>query len=145
MIDTSSFRRFADVLRRHSVELAGKLDEHLLEAGKLVADEAKSRVSAHSTKVPGTVRVEPREHAVAVVAGGSGVPIAGLFERGNKGRGTTPSTFRHPVFGNSTVWVTQPAHPFLRPALASKRSEIVELTAGAVEETIHAICVESEV
>ena len=49
-----------------------------------------------------------------------GVPIAKLYEVGNKGRGGG-STFRHPVFGNRENWVDQPRYPFLAAAGKAKQ------------------------
>lgn len=143
--DTHSFRRFADVLRRHSLEMDRDIGEALREGAKLVADEAKSRVSQFSKSVPPTIRVEERGvKSVAVAAGGPNTPMAGLLERGNRGGSTSAATFKHPVYGNRTNWVEQPTHQYLRPALHARRHEVEELVAKVTEETVHAVAVESE-
>lgn len=57
---------------------------------------------------------------------GEGVPLAGLWELGNKRSAPDDPTFKHPVFGNKKVWVSQAKHPFMRPALAEETAAIHE-------------------
>lgn len=67
--------------------------------------------SIHVVREGMTVRIE---------AGGAGVPLAGLWELGNKSGNPNDPTFRHPVFGKrSTAWQEQAKWPYLRRAMDS--------------------------
>jgi hypothetical protein len=58
------------------------------------------------------------------------------MELGNKGARENQATFRHPVFGNSGLWVEQPTHPYLLPALQA-RADIAQVAAiEALDEAI---------
>jgi hypothetical protein len=71
-----------------------------------------------------------------------GNAIAGLFELGNKGKGksrvaTKSGKFRHPVFGDRSVWVDQPMHPYLLRAAMMNERKIEHLEGEAVAEAFH--------
>lgn len=97
----------------------------VLEIGGELAAAAKSVASEHSSSIPGTIRVVPIPHGVAVRAGSASVPLAALYDLGNQGRGGRKSkTFKHPVYGNRSVWVKQDRYPFLAPARKAMRRQI---------------------
>jgi hypothetical protein len=133
-MDTTAFKDFAKALRRAQPVLARGLRARLREAGELVAAEARSNLSGVSTSIPPTIKVRTSGAGVAVVAGGNGKPLAGLFELGNQGR-SGGTTFRHRVFGSDT-WVEQPMHPFLYKALESKAEEAEALVVEALDAAI---------
>ena len=132
-VDTRDFKLLAKALRTAQAELYAELHAELREMGQIVADEAKAIVSPYSETIPASIKVNVRGASVSVIAGGGGMekPIAGLFELGNKRGGsksaalTSRKQFRHPVYGNREVWVNQPMHPFLEPAL-QKQLPMVE-------------------
>jgi hypothetical protein len=128
-IDTTAFTSFAKALRTAAAGVSKQLTLRLRAAGAIVADAAKVNASGVSTTIPPTIKTRVRSTTVSVVAGGGNVAIAGLFEAGNKGKGAGGGTFRHPVFGTA-VWVEQPMHPFLYPALVEHQEEVWQ---GALE------------
>lgn len=138
-VDVTDFKRFAKALMVASPLIYKTFRINMRGVGDIVAEEARSIVSGVSQTVPDSIKVRVSSSTVSVVAGGSGVPMAGLLELGNvKGSG---STFRHPVFGNRNVWVDQPTHPYLAPALGNK-IDAVEVAATealdlAIDEAIH--------
>jgi len=117
-VDTTGLRKFARSLRYVSPEAARVLRSTMKDAGKLVADDATKRAEAFSKSIPPTIKVRTSGINVTVQAGGIS-PLAMLNEKRDG--------WRHPVFGNRSVWVDQPSHHFLAPALQAKRSEVAEL------------------
>lgn len=104
-----------------------------------VKDKGQTRSYKGSGKITPTIKVRLSKTRVSVVAGGQGVPLAGLWELGNKGHGKSQAAskrgeFRHPVFGNREVWVNQPMHPFLLPAARANERKIEALEGHAVAE-----------
>lgn len=140
-INASEFRKAARALRLAQPMLYAELGRSLKEAGNAVANDARVISGEHSESIPETIRVKRRGLAVAVVAGGADVPIAGLYELGNKG-GKSGSTFRHPVYGKD-VWVDQPRFPFLAPAGRQNRAKI-DAIVGASCERVRAYIVHGE-
>lgn len=88
--------------------------------GGLVAAKAASNASAFSKKIPPSLQVRRRGTSVRIIAGGPGAGNAAPFE--NHGRS---GTFRHPVFGNKEVWVSQDAHPFLVTAAHEEEAAVI--------------------
>ncbi len=109
-IDVSELRQLSTALKKVEPKLQKQFFKDLNAGGQIVAARAKANAS-FSSRIPKTIKVRRRGVSVSVVAGGPGAPDAAPFEnRGESG------TFRHPVFGNTQVWVDQQAHPFLAPA-----------------------------
>ena len=118
------------------------LKKMLRGAGDLIAADAKANIAPYSKSIPPTVKVRIAKTRVSVVAGGAGVPIGGLFELGNKGHGKSQAaarsgTFRHPVFGDRTVWVNQKMHPYLLRAAESNKSRLEHLEGQMVKEAFN--------
>lgn len=127
-IDVSQLKKLSADLRRVSPALQKDFLKGLGLAGDVVASAAKSKAS-FSTRIPGTIKVRRRGVRVSVVAGGANAPHAGpLDNRGNAG------SFRHPVFGNYDVWVSQPAHPFLENSAEEKVGEVEQIILGVTNE-----------
>jgi hypothetical protein len=114
-------------------DLRKRLRPKLREAGRIVADDAKLR-SSWSTRIPRAIRVATSftktRPGVSVIVNKNKAPHARPFEHGGD-----PGTFRHPVFGNREVWVSQRARPFLEPALEAKGDEAGRRITEAVDET----------
>lgn len=107
-----------------------------LAAGNMVASKAIEIVDEYSNSVADSIKVRiSGMTGVRVVAGGAALPIAGLMELGNE-KSKGGSTFRHPVFGNQNVWVSQPMHPYLEPALRSEEDRIGILIEDALDVAI---------
>lgn len=135
-LDLKEFRKLTRDLKSFNPDK--QVHKALRTAGQLIADDAKRIAEEHSQSIPPTVRVRVSKTSVSVLAGGEGVPLAGLFELGNKGRGKSQAAakggrFRHPVFGRD-VWVTQAMHPFLLPAQEQNERGIEKFEGRIVEE-----------
>lgn len=132
-IDTSSFAKFARSLRAAEPELKLELLREMKLAGEIVAQDARSR-SDWSARIPPSIRVAVSGDTIKVVANKKKAPNARPIENHGKG-----GTFRHPVFGNREVWVSQPARPFLRPALLANREMVVAAVKRAVEKALRKV------
>lgn len=146
-IDTRDFHDLAKALRKAAPQTNRALKRRLRRGGEIVAIEARSIASEHSTSIPPTIKVRTLGATVAVIAGGSGVPIAALMELGNTGdaKSATASRsgkFRHPVYGNREVWVDQPMHRYLAPAAELHMVEVEREVVGALEEAAQTIVFE---
>lgn len=131
-VDTTDFRSFAKDLRRASPAMTRSMRANLRAAGKVVANEAVRL--ADSDKVAATVRTNVSGASVAILIGRPGQPLAGLRELGNKGSNGAVS-FDHPVYGHD-VWVEQPTHPCLAPAMAAKGDEAAEMAFSALDDAV---------
>ncbi len=121
--DGSDLQHLARDLREGARKVREETDVTLFKIETELTAEAKVLASAHSKTISGTIRMRQEPGAVIITAGDQAVPIAALYEKGNKGGKVTATTFRHPVFGGS-VWVEQKRFPFLRPALLADRKSI---------------------
>jgi hypothetical protein len=135
-IEYGAVKVLAIKLERMPLTLRTRLRPVMKAAATSVADQAKSN-AAFSSRIPAAISVRSRIGSdltgvgATVVVSGAKAPEAVLLEYGNlNSRSTT--TFRHPVYGGDT-WVTQDMHPYLYPALASKRKAIEAAVAAAVE------------
>ena len=122
-IDVTDLKTLARDLRKIQPELAKELRVGLKQVAEPVRATAELLVGAVTKKAAGPIVTRTSGVTVKVV-NKSTHPLAGLFEYGNKGqRGA--ATFRHPVFGNTDVWVTQKTHPYLSRALAIRQDQVV--------------------
>lgn len=129
-VDTSDFKNFARDLRAADPALAASLRKKLKEAGDIVAVDARARAS-FSKQIAPTIRTSVRVTSVSVSARGV---LADLMELGNKGGSV--GAFRHPVFGNKNVWVSQSMHPYLQPAVDAKGDEACERIFDALDDAV---------
>lgn len=110
----------------------------LRAGGEIVAADARRRAD-WSSRIPGSVRVrtsfQESQEKVQVIAGGSGAPHARPYE----GVASSGSTFRHPVYGDREVWVSQEKRPFLFPAAEAKGDEVTGLVRAALDDAAASI------
>ena len=152
-IDTTAFRDVAKALRFAGGEAPKNLRRSLRAAGEIVAVEAKSIASEHSSSIPPTIKVRVTGATVSVVAGNANVPLAGLYELGNYrvSHGVTHNrggdSFRHPVFvakkdlpGPDGSWVDQPSWQFLKPAALNKEDELEVAVTAVLDDAVKTIC-----
>lgn len=135
-IDLREFKKLTRDLKSFKPDKA--LKKTLRLAGQLIAEDARVIVSPHSQTVPGSIKVRIRKTSISVIAGGEGVPMAGLLEMGNRGRSSRGDSFRHPVYGGDT-WVSQPMHPYLLKATVRNRRGIEKLEGKIVADAFREI------
>lgn len=121
----------------HDFQVA--VDKTLLEIGEELKESAKAFAEAHSKTVADTIKMRAGPNMVVISGGNDQVPIAALWETGNKGtKDSAKATgvwFRHPVFGTDT-WVQQRRFPFLRPALEADRRAITKRMEAAWDDAL---------
>src|ERR1035437_168444 len=138
-VGVSDFKQFAKALRLAAPKAKAELALQLRALGQVVADDATSAVAPFSTTIPSGIKVRVSGASVSVVA--TVTPLSGLFELGSKGR-ENADNFSHPVFGNKSVWVTQPKHEFLGPAVKNHEAEVTEAATAALDAAIHTAATE---
>lgn len=84
---------------------------HGVVAGMKPMQAAVKSAASFSTRIPGSIKTKTsfsaRKASVAIFADPNIAPEAAPIN--NKGKG---GTFRHPVYGNRDVWVSEKARPF---------------------------------
>ncbi len=126
-VDLTDFHLLAKALKLAQPTLRTQLLRNLKAVGNIVAADARAIASENSESIPPTIKTRVRGVSVSVIAGGSAVPIAGLYEFGNTGgkksaKANARGTFRHPVF-NTGKWVSQPRYAYLAPAGKKNRAK----------------------
>jgi len=129
-IEAQGLRAFARDLRRADKELAKSLRQELKRVGQIVADDARAIISADSTRIPQSIKVRVNAKGVSIVAGNARAPHAAVMEGGP----TNKPSFRHPVFGDMSVWVAQDTHPFMVPALKGNEAKVIDAAEHALDE-----------
>ena len=139
-VDTDDLKALVRDLRRAGPAASRGMRRAVKASAEIVAVEARSRASEHSQSIPPTIKanayLSATTRSLATVTAGRGVPLAALYELGNKGKNVNSTTFKHPVFERDSSgklqptdkWATQPRYPFLLPAAEAKGAEVtVEL------------------
>lgn len=94
---------------------------------KVVQVDARARAS-WSSRIPGAIGTTATRKGAGLTVKARGAPHARPYE-GLGGR----SSWRHPVFGNRSVWVSQGTRPYLMPAVDAHVDEANEKAHDAVE------------
>lgn len=135
-VDASGLQGFIHDLKKASPVAARGLRATVKAAAEIVAAEARKNASAHSQSIPPTIKASTylsgSKQSAATVTAGRGVPLAALYELGNKGKPESAATFRHPVFARGASgkleqtedWVDQARYPFLLPAAEATGAEV---------------------
>lgn len=120
-------------------ELRKELRPQLRAAAEVIRRDMKARAS-YSTRIPGAIRLDVsfsgrgKGGGVRLRVDSKRAPHARVLERGNDG--SRSSTFRHPVFGDRDVWVSQPTRPFFFPALEANRDQVKKNISAAVQAAL---------
>lgn len=122
------------------IELRRELRPKLRAAVDVIVADMRGR-AGYSSRIPGAIRVTS---SFSGRRGGGGVSIRVDRKRapharaleGMDRKGRTASSFRHPVFGDRDVWVSQPTRPFFFPAVRAKRNDVRNRIAEAVRSSI---------
>lgn len=126
--DTREFARFQKDLRRLAPETKKELNKELKTLLRRdILPDAKKHAS-WSSRIPGQIKPQVTVRKVGLRVRSAKVPHARPYEGISQG-----ATFRHPVFGNRSVWVEQRARPFLLPAVEENREKFVDAAGDAIE------------
>jgi hypothetical protein len=130
-VDGDAFKGFQKELKAMNNAVAKELNAEFRDVIRQhVLPDAKANAS-WSSRIPGAIKPQVTQRLIGLRVARKqaphGRPYEGL-QTGARGR----STFRHPVFGNRKVWVSQNTRPFLQPAMDDNREEAVEAAKKAV-------------
>jgi len=110
-VDADELRRFAADLRAADRALPGELRKELRAVGQPVLSQIR-QVASWSARIPAAttmqVSLSKRRTGIFFKVNQARAPHAKAYE----GNGQ-PGRFRHPVFGNDRVWVSQGRRTFL--------------------------------
>jgi hypothetical protein len=84
-----------------------------------------------------SIHAEPVSSHTWRVSGSQSIPLAGLWEFGNKGSGDHETEFRHPVFGNMQTWASQRKWPYFTMAMKREEPVIFERFAALLDHVLH--------
>jgi len=126
-VNTSGLRDVAASLRQAAKRLPAAHRTALLKGAERIAVDARAKAS-WSTRIPGSVKVKALGSRISVTADAPNA--APLENRGKEGE------FKHPVFGNPDVVVSQKARPFLRLAARLNEPKLVDRALEAIDKTM---------
>lgn len=116
-----------------------QLRAEFARVGQAAVSDARSRAGAWSRRIPSAITGKPITDATRGRVGfelrvdvSESVPHARVFE-GISQQGSS-SYFRHPVFGNAEVWVSQPTRPYLWPAVRGRAADLRRGVEKAVDD-----------
>jgi hypothetical protein len=114
-------------------ELRVALRTNLRAAAEPIASRMRTR--SQSSRIPGAISVQskfgPNTAGVFIRVSAAKAPHArALNNRGVAG------TFRHPVYGNRDVWVSQVAHPFFENSAREGRASVVAAAQAAIRVVV---------
>lgn len=132
-VDATELKFLSDRLAAVPEDVRSGMRPALRQAGQRVR-AAAARNASWSSRIPAALQVRVRltgpRMGVYVLANHSAAPHARPLE------GIVRDPFRHPVFGDTDVWVAQRARPFLFPAARDHRADIESAVNAAVTEAL---------
>jgi len=139
-VDHYPITRLAAELGLVPIELRRELRPQLRAAAVHIVDDMKDRAS-YSTRIPNAIRMSvafgSKTGGITIRVNSKKAPHARVLERGNDGSRT--ASFRHPVFGDTETWVSQPTHPFFFPAIKTGRPELRKRISEAVSASLRKV------
>lgn len=89
-----------------------------------------------SSRIPASLRLrvsfKAKNPGLVISADADAAPHA----RPHEGLLSLTGTFRHPVFGNTDVWVSQPTRPFLWPSVLDTNDDVGRAADEAIDEAL---------
>jgi hypothetical protein len=127
-IDGDAFKVFQRELRKVEPEMAKELKKELRAVVETHVVPAAKANAGWSSRIPGAIKPQVLAKGMGVRVAAKQAPHGRPFEglRGN-------SSFRHPVFGNRNVWVSQRTLPFLWPAVDANQEKAAQAALKAVD------------
>lgn len=124
-------------LRRDLLKIPTNLRKEIRPALREAAENVKRGAQGNShwsSRIPAAMRIRvsfaQNRPGVFIVVDKGKAPHARPYE------GIIVGSFRHPVFGDRDVWVTQQTRPYLVPALESNEGETFTLIRSTVDEVM---------
>lgn len=131
-VDFASLDLFMDEMRNVPKDMRRQVRKAIVKATADIRNDMARRAS-WSSRIPGAigVRVAFAQARTTIRVDARKAPHARPYE--GVGRG---NTFRHPVYGNYDIWVTQGTRSFFFPAVRTHRKATREAVERAVYEAL---------
>lgn len=122
----SNYKQVAKQIRAFDVDLAKKTTKEL-RALSITAVGAARQEASWSRQIPSLIKPTVTQAGAGIRVAAKPTPVGVLNER-KRGE------WRHPVFGNKDVWVTQRARASVRPVLEKIGPQLKEAGERAIGE-----------
>lgn len=129
-VDRSQLQKLIKDLGEIPPAVRRELRPALRRAVKPAVDQVK-RNASWSSRIPAATKLSTsfgRTPGVTIRVDANKAPGARPIEHDGQ-----PGTFRHPVYGNRHVWVSQPARPFFYRAVEATADQIRDEIGDAIE------------
>lgn len=130
-IEVEGYAQLQKTLRQLAPQVQKDANKQIKIEADRIASDAKA-FAVWSERIPGAISVTANSRGAGLKVSSRRAPHGRLFERGS-GRGRS---FRHPVFGNRDVWVSQQARPYLEPAIKQNQHWFLRSLEGILREAI---------
>jgi hypothetical protein len=131
-VDSKDLQKLFYELKAAGDGLQVELRRGVREAAAFAVEAVKKNAS-WSTRIPNAVQAKPfftaKGAGVTIVVDQNTAPEGRPLEHGGK-----PGNFRHPVHGNRSNWVSQPARPFFYDSI--EKNPAVDASILAVMERV---------
>jgi hypothetical protein len=163
-IDSAEFKAFYKAMTKVDPEVKKAIRKRLMDAAKPIVAEVKQvELNIPATHEAGATRKKKGENlglraalASATKADFNGtskgaavhirVSTTKFMSASGRPRtipyyieGRRKRSWRHPVFGNRDVWVTQSAHPFLAPTVSAHKEKFAKEVTDAVMDALQQV------
>lgn len=130
--DSAELATFRRDLARMDREVSKELNRSLRDVlNQRLVPAARSNAS-WSSRIPSRIKPMVQAKRVGLRVSSKGAPHARPFEGLQAGLRSRGGSFRHPVFGNRSVWVSQAHRPFLAPAVMDNADNVVSAVNDAI-------------
>lgn len=136
-VDADDFRNFQRTLKTLDKEISKALNRELRKViGSTIVPAARQNAS-WSSRIPGAIKPTVGTTKIGARVASRQAPHGRAYEGLAKGVRSNAS-FRHPVFGNRDVWVSQRTRPYLQPAFDDNAGEATKAAEEAIEKAARA-------
>lgn len=132
-VDGDEFGQFARDLKRFDPEVAKALNKALKAVVVTKIMPTAKANAAWSSRIPAAIKPSVSMKGMGLRVASNSAPHGRPFEGLQTGLRSN-SSFRHPVFGNREMWVTQRTRPYLAPAFRSNQDAAVASAQEAIGE-----------
>jgi hypothetical protein len=136
-VNADDFRNFQRTLKRMDKDISRELNKELRKViASTIVPAARSN-AGWSSRIPSAIKPTVGVRNIGARVASKQAPHGRAYEGLQKGLRSN-SHFRHPVFGNRQVWVSQATRPFLAPAFEENAGEAVKAAEEAIQSAARA-------
>lgn len=136
-VDADDFRNFQRTLKQLDQTVSRELNRELRRVLNATIVPAARANASWSSRIPGAIKPTVGTTKIGARVASKQAPHGRAFEGLAKGL-RSRSSFRHPVFGNRNVWVSQATRPFLAPAFDTHAAAATKAAEQAIDSAARA-------